>query len=135
MSGIVGLAGLLFILLATAILLYLMHRYEPKQLRELVSILNTKGGNILLLSFFSMAFFYSSMQMFYFGLNLIVDKKISPENAVLLMGIAFVTGSAFGGAFGALITMLSGEGRPTERQADKGRGPALPPEAPAPPGP
>ena len=135
MSGIVGLAGLIFILLATAILLYLIHRYEPKQLRELVAILNTKGGNIILLAFFSMAFFYSSMQMFYFGLNLIVDKKISPENAVLLMGIAFVTGSAFGGAFGALITMLSGEGRSAERQADKGRIAAPPPEPSAPQGP
>lgn len=119
-SGLIGWAGLLFMLLLAGLFVYLTKRFEPRAIRELVSIVNTKGGNILLLAVMSLIFFISSMTFFYYSLSLIVNKQITPDNAILLMGVQFATSSAFGGSFGALIAILSGDVRHMERQGDKG---------------
>lgn len=128
----VGWPDVVVFLAVVGIFLYLARigrTPEPKVMRETVAILNTKGGNILLLAVFSIYFFSKAMQFFYHAIALVSEKKISPENAVLMMGVAFVTGTAFGGAFSSLVSVLSGENRHMERQADRG---ARPPEPPTP---
>jgi hypothetical protein len=133
-TGLVGWAGLIFMLLLALMFIYLTKRFTPREIRELVGIINTKGGNILLLAVMSLIFFISSMTFFYYTLSLIVAKQIAPDNAVLLMGVQFATSSAFGGSFGALVAILSGEVRHIEqRQVDRKPPPPTTTE-PVPPG-
>jgi hypothetical protein len=78
-------------------------------------VINSRGGNIVLLSSMALYFFYHSIRIFYLLIDL--SKPISPEgkayiaqdNAFALMGLQFVTSSAFGGAFGALLKTMTGE--------------------------
>jgi hypothetical protein len=78
-------------------------------IREFVEIINTRGGNILLLAFFVWIFFRSAMLFIYHVMAMaqapgdMVDKA----QAVVTSGLGFVTGSAFGGAFGALLKTMN----------------------------
>lgn len=82
---------------------------STKSIQELMSTLNSRGGNIMILTFLSWAFFKVGMALFYNILDRIADGRITPDNAVVATSIAFVTGTAFGGAFGALLKTMTGE--------------------------
>jgi len=94
-------------------------------IRELVGILNSRGGNILILTALTLTFFHASMRWFYYVMGLLQSKSITPDNAVLIAGISFVTGTAFGSAIGALLSALTGQdGR--ARTTDKNGAPPIP---------
>lgn len=80
-------------------------------IREFVEIINTRGGNILLLGFFVWIFFRSAM-LFIYHVMAIADSAgpIDKAQAVVVSGLGFVTGSAFGGAFGALLKTMNPQG-------------------------
>lgn len=83
--------------------------------KNFVDTVNSAGGHILLLAIFSIYFFKVAMQFFYNALNL-PDEIITKRDAILMTGIAFVTGTAFGGAWGALLKTMTGakaDGMPT----------------------
>lgn len=93
--------------------------------RALVGILNSRGGNILILTMLTLTFFQASMRWFYYVMGLLQSKSITPDNAVLIAGISFVTGTAFGSAIGALLSALTGQdGR--SRAGDKNGAPPIP---------
>lgn len=77
-------------------------------MREFINLLNTRGGNILILAAMSSCFFYAAMKLFYAMIDLAVNGKLSTDNAFPMMALQFVTSSAFGGAFGAMLTMMTG---------------------------
>jgi hypothetical protein len=77
--------------------------------RDLVALLNTKGGIILLLWITSLIFFAVGMKMVYWGVNRMLEGKLSTDNALILSAFNWITGSAFGGAFGALLKTMVGE--------------------------
>jgi len=77
-------------------------------IREFVEIINTRGGNILLLGFFVWIFFRSAMLFIYHVMGMAeAPGPIDKAQAVITSGLGFVTGSAFGGAFGALLKTMN----------------------------
>jgi hypothetical protein len=98
---------LIFLLLA-----YILWRYGMPSLEEwetLVRLLNTKGGIILLLWITSLIFFAVGMRMVYWGVNMMLDNKLSSDNALILSAFNWITGAAFGGAFSAMIKTMTGD--------------------------
>jgi hypothetical protein len=77
--------------------------------QDFASMLNSKGGNILILGTFSLFFFITGMRMVYWCLEQNIEGKLSADNAVMMMGITFVTGSCFGGSFSSMLKVMSGE--------------------------
>lgn len=75
----------------------------------LAEIANTKGGIILLLYAMSFVFFYSGMRYSYWVMSKSQDGKLTTENALIMATFAFVTGSAFGGAFSAMLKTMTGD--------------------------
>lgn len=73
------------------------------------TVINSRGGNIVLLAVMSLFFFVHSMRLIYQLIDMAKDGKIDATNAIAMMGIQFVTGSAFGGSFGALLKTMTGE--------------------------
>ena len=118
--------------IVTAVLLLLIFRNKIPTIdaiRQFVEIINTRGGNILLLSFFSWIFFRSAMLFIYHILALAdtTGPTVDKSQAVVTAGLGFVTGSAFGGAWGALLKTMS----PTVTVGENGQ--ENPPPKPAPP--
>lgn len=75
--------------------------------KSFVDAINSAGGHILLLALFSIYFFKVSMQYIYHVLNL-PDDVVSKQNAIIMVGIGFVTGTAFGGSWAALLKTMTG---------------------------
>lgn len=90
------------------VLIYIKREPHIDSIREFVNLLNTRGGNILILAAMSTGFFVAAMKLFYAMIDLAVSGKLSTDNAFPMMALQFVTSSAFGGAFGAMLTMMTG---------------------------
>lgn len=114
----------LFITFIGAVTILLLRYGMPSKddLHETIDLLNTKGGIIALLWVTSMIFFIVGMRLVYWGENMIVDHKLDTDNALILSAFNWITGAAFGGAFGAMIKTMTGD----EKRPDK---PEKPPEA------
>ena len=96
--------------LVTYLVLTWLEKLPPvSSVQALVAQANSRGGNIIVLGTLSMVFFHSSMKLFYNLMDRLQDGKITPDNAVALTAISFVSGTAFGGAFGALLKTMTGE--------------------------
>lgn len=124
--------GLNWMIFLVPPLVWLLLQYSGKMpkidsIKEFVSMLNSRGGNILILTFLSLVFFAYSVQLFNQAIFLIARKQLEPANAILLMGIQFVTNTAFGTAIGALVKSMTGADSYT-RASDKGA-PLVPEDA------
>jgi hypothetical protein len=102
--------------------------------KDFVDAINTAGGHIFILTLFAGWFFVSSMRFLFHILNM-PDEVITKHDAVIMGGIEFVTGTAFGGAWGALIKTMSG-GKANGTTPPPSDPPAAPaaPATPPPPG-
>lgn len=98
-----------FVIFMTMVVLAIMRRLpDPWAVKHYVSALNDRGGNIIVLSLLTMWFFSVSVRIFYYAFELLSQKKLEADNAILLMSVQFVTSSAFGGSFGALLKTMTG---------------------------
>jgi hypothetical protein len=82
---------------------------DAQVIHDAIEMLNSKGGIILLLWLTSMMFFGAGIEMVYWGVNKMIEGKLTTDNALILSSFNFITGSAFGGAFGALLKTMTGE--------------------------
>ncbi len=98
----------LLIFLGYCVLAVLAKLPSVEAIRKLVSTLDDRGGNILVLLALTGWFFATARGLFYHAIGLISNGKIDAKDAVLMFGLTFVTGSAFGGAFAALLKTLTG---------------------------
>lgn len=96
-------------MIAYTVLAYRHALPAVSSVQELANVVNTKGGNILVLVALTMLFFFTGVGMVYWMLDRIQEGKLSVDNAVLMMGLSWVTGTAFGGAFSAMLKVMSGE--------------------------
>jgi len=111
---------ILMVIFLTFVVLAVMRRLpEPWVIKHYVSALNDRGGNIVVLCMMSAWFFSVSVRIFYYAFQLLSEKKLDPDNAILLMAVQFVTSSAFGGSFGALLKTMTGSDS-TARGTDGG---------------
>ncbi len=89
------------------VLTYTKRLPSMEAFKSFVDAINSAGGHILLLALFSIYFFKVSMQYIYHVLNL-PDDVVSKQNAIIMVGIGFVTGTAFGGSWAALLKTMTG---------------------------
>jgi hypothetical protein len=82
---------------------------KADSIQSLLAALNSRGGNILILSAFSVYFFHHSIKLFYMLLDMVRQQQLTQDNAFALMGLQFVTSTAFGGFSGALLKTMTGE--------------------------
>lgn len=76
------------------------------QLQDIMTILNSRGGNILVLSMLTVYFFWRAEHMYYVVLAQIQSNTITADNGIALNGLSFDTGVA-SAAFGALLKTMS----------------------------
>lgn len=95
--------------------LFLTKSYpEMVSVRAFFDMFSDRGPIIVILGGMSLYFFISAMRFFYVAIELIVEKKLDAQNAIVLMGIQFATGAAFGGAFGSMLTTMKANAPPPE---------------------
>lgn len=90
-------------------------------LHDFSSMIDTKGGNILILVVLVFYFYHDTARTYVHLLELINTGKITADNGIALNALTFSTG-AFGAVSGALLKVMSGS-EPTI--------PKVPPEDPA----
>lgn len=76
---------------------------------DALASLNSRGGNILILSLFSVYFFHHAMTLFYHLLDMVQNNQLKPDNAFALMALQFASATAFGGFSGALLKTMTGD--------------------------
>lgn len=101
--------GLIVVIVAYGILAKAKLLPSVDALQEFASMLNSKGGNILVLAGLSLLFFETAVHMTYWCLDRMNEGKLTVDNAVMMMGLTFITGSCFGGAFSSMLKVMSGE--------------------------
>lgn len=77
--------------------------------QDLANVVNTKGGNILVLFVLTLIFFFTGIGLIYWSLNRMLEGKLSADNAVLMMGLSWILGTAFGGSFSSMLKVMSGD--------------------------
>jgi hypothetical protein len=111
-----------FLIVIVAVYLLLVFRNKLPGMgafKDFTDTINTAGGHILILTLFSLYFFKAAMQFFYHVMSL-PEATVTKSNAVIMTGIAFLTGNAFGGAFASLLKTMTGG------KANGGNGGAVP---------
>jgi len=99
-----------FLMLGIFVLMQWFGKLPPiETIQQLATITNTKGGNIFILATMSIIFFFTAIRMTYWCLDRVAAKAFTADNAVLMLGLSFVTGTAFGGAFSSMLKAMSGE--------------------------
>jgi hypothetical protein len=88
-------------------LIFMKRGPTMKAFQDFVDTINTAGGHIVILTIFTGWFFVSAMRFFFHTLGL-PDEVITKHDAIIMNAVSFLTGSAFGGAWGALIKTMSG---------------------------
>jgi len=109
-----------FVFWGVCLVVYLVLVYTKRlpaidSLKAFTELLSSAGGNIAVLSLFSFYFFSVSVKMILYVLSL-PDDVLTKKDAIIVSGIAFVTGTAFGGSWSALLkTMTGGSGGSSPR--------------------
>lgn len=99
---------LLGLFIAAVVLLAVTRRLPPmSSFKDFADVVNSAGGNIILLALFTAWSVKIAMQFFYHVLALPVD-HLTKADAIVTAGIAFVTGTLVGTFAGALIKTLTG---------------------------
>lgn len=100
------------------------HRKLPTidSLHALAEVVNSRGGNILVLIGLTVFFFMVSVKLFYKVIDFEVGGYIKQDDAFVLMALQFVMGTMTGGFSAALLKTMNGESsrsRATDRSDDK----------------
>ena len=79
-----------------------------RSVEDLAQVLNSRGGNILVLAIFSFIFFITAIRFTYWVIGHSIDGKLTVENSVAMAAFTWITGSAFGGAFTSMVKAMTG---------------------------
>lgn len=123
MSHFIWIVPILVVLATLVVMQWFGKLPSVTSISALATVMNTRGGNILLLSSLSIAFFVSGIRLIYWSTMLTMQGKIDMKEAVLILpGFGWITGTAFGGAFGALLKTMTGEDQAPPPQETKPTG-------------
>lgn len=78
-------------------------------LQDLASAINSRGGNIIVLLGLTLIFHLTGMRFIYYVIGQIELGKVTASDAIVALGVTYITGTCFGGAFGALLKTMTGE--------------------------
>lgn len=81
---------------------------STEAVRRLTSMLDDRGGNILVLVVLTSWFVVMTVKMFYFAIDQIANKHVTADNAILLMALNTIASGFAGTCFGALLKTMSG---------------------------
>lgn len=109
-----------FVIILWAVMQWNKKLPSMQAVQELASVLNSRGGNIMVLGSFSVLFFISSIKFAYWITSKQIDGKVSVELALATATFSWLTGSAFGGAFTSMVKAMTGEN--TKARASDGNG-------------
>lgn len=99
----------LILLIVIAVFLWFDRLPSLTSIHGLAEIANTKGGIILLLYAMSLMFFFVGIRFGYWVISGSHEGKITVENGLVMAMFGFLTGSAFGGAFSAMLKTMTGD--------------------------
>lgn len=77
-------------------------------IRKFTSMLDDRGGNILVLGLLTSWFFVVTVKLFYHTIGMISNGQIKPDDAIMLDALNTVSGTFAGTCFGALLKTLTG---------------------------
>jgi len=101
------------ILLAVILILAFMqwhNRLPPiEKVVKLIDALNTKGGNLLILSGGAILGSWASLRLLYYVLERSQEGKLTQDNSFAMLGISFITGNFTGGFLATLFKTMTGE--------------------------
>ena len=97
-----------FVIALYSLFLYLGKLPSMDSLQRFATVLDTKGGNIIVLVALALYFFHDAQVMYYIVIDKIKDGTITADNGIALNGLMFATG-AFSGVSGALLKVMSGQ--------------------------
>lgn len=102
----------IYIIIGSIIAMYAAAAWKDKlpsagAVHQLIDMLDSKGGNILILAGLALYFFHRTEEMYYAFSKLVVENKIASDNGTALNGLLFCNG-AFSGVSGALLKVMSG---------------------------
>jgi hypothetical protein len=100
-------AGLIM-LVALLLLMVTKRLPTPEGFEHFLTSLNSKGGNILILSFFTYVSLQQTIRWLYHIIEMVELHHLNESNAIATLGIQFLTTTAFGMFAGALISTLTG---------------------------
>ena len=113
MATFVSMFPVLAALIIVVACAYLKTYPSMDSLERLANLLNSKGGNILMLAFMSLFFFLIGVRFLYWTVERIIEGKLTADNAVVSLGVSWITGAAFGGAFSSMLKSMTGEATTT----------------------
>lgn len=116
-SNIVGLVFTLVIFFTIVLMQWNKKLPTIDSLNRLTSVLNARGGNILVLLILVVFFYASAMKFFYWTIERIMEGKLTADNALVATGVTFVTGTAFGMVLSPMLKAMTGESS-TSRTSD-----------------
>ena len=108
---------LLMFVLGFTILLVFGKLPSADSFERVIHALNSRGGNILILSLFTLLSFEGALRLIYF----ILTHNVAETNPAISIGVSFVTGTAFGGFSSTLYKAMTGE-QSSSRATDKNGG-------------
>lgn len=101
------LAVLVAVLIVYLILVFANKLPSMSAFKEFADVINTAGGQIVVLGLFSWWSIKIAMQYFYHILAIQSD-AITKQDAIIMAGVTFVTGTLVGTFTGALLKTMSG---------------------------
>lgn len=107
--SVCGWAGTLIIFFTFVCMQWYKKLPSGQDMQELASVVNSRGGNILVLAFFSIGFFIAALKFTYWIIGRASNGEITVENSVAMAAFTWMTGSAFGGAFTSMVKAMTGE--------------------------
>lgn len=134
----IGIGGGIFHLegLVALVLFFLLAWFKRlpnvEAMTKFMESLNTKGGNLLVLSFFTLVFGITSIRVFLYLLDLSVHHLIDTNNTYALQFIAWVTTSLTIGFIAALLKSMTGDAATPSKPAPDTTAPAAPAAPPTP---
>jgi hypothetical protein len=100
-----------YIVLTIATFVYLARKGmlpSTESIRRLTSMLDDRGGNILVLMSMTIWFVAMTGKLFYYSFHEMESGVLKPDNAILLMALNTMSGTFAGTCFGALLKTMSG---------------------------
>ena len=126
-----GVSHVDFYIVLFLITILLLVKYDKvpqvESIRRFTSMLDDRGGNILVLLLLTVWFFSKTVSLFYWAFGSMASGYIKADNAILILALNTVSAGAFGTCFGALLKTMNGSMTVAPPNATTGGGTPIPP--------
>ena len=107
-SGHVDYLAGIVVLIMVFLLIILKRMPSVEGFEHFLASLNSKGGNIAILTLFTYIAMVQTVRWFYHILGMVTAHQLTESNSIATLGAQFLTTTVFGMFAGALISTLTG---------------------------